>query len=55
MYEEQTRVIAELRAAGYAIIIWAPDEVGTANPRKVEDRQIELGWEIIEALQEDTL
>ena len=33
----QTR---ELRAAGYAVIIWTPDELNGVNPSDVEDMSI---------------
>lgn len=51
MTPEQTKALQELRHAGYAVITWTPEELGTANPRKVEDRSIELGHEIIEDLK----
>lgn len=54
MTEAQRAAIQALRHDGYAVIIWTPDEVGTANPRKVEDRQIEMGWDVISDLQEGT-
>lgn len=50
MNEEQTRICQELRHAGYAVIIWTPEELRDANPRKVEDRSIELGWDVISDL-----
>lgn len=53
MTEEQRKAIDELRHAGYAVIVWTPEEVGTANPRKVEDRSIELGWDVINDLGSD--
>ena len=54
MTPEQFAAIQALRHEGYAIIVWTPEEVGTANPRKVEDRQIEMGWDVISDLQEDS-
>jgi hypothetical protein len=53
MTAEQTKVVRELRHAGYAVIVWTPDEVGTANPRKVEDRSISLGWDVIGDLKDE--
>lgn len=47
MTPAQTQTLRELRHAGYAVIVWSPQELGEANPRRVEDRSIELGWEII--------
>lgn len=42
-----------LRENGYSLIIWHPDELKSADPRKVADRLVELGWQVIEDLQED--
>jgi hypothetical protein len=44
--------IQDLRQAGYAVIVWTPEELGSADPGLLEDRSIELGHEIIEALQD---
>lgn len=40
-----------LRHLGYAVIIWTPAELEDADPRRVEDRSVELGWQVIEDLQ----
>jgi len=40
----------ELRDAGYAVIVWTPEELRGASARRVEDRSIELGWEVIDLL-----
>lgn len=50
---EEVAVIDGLKARGFAVIVWNPEELGSANPRKVEDRSIELGWDVIEALGDD--
>ena len=52
MTPEQDKVILELQRAGYAVIVWTPDELGSANPRRFEDRSIELGWDVIELLSD---
>ena len=51
MNQEQIEVIRQLRHEGHAVIIWTPEELGNASPERVEDRSIELGYEVIEALQ----
>jgi|DEB3_MinimDraft_2_1074329.scaffolds.fasta_scaffold39906_2 hypothetical protein len=51
MTKEQIETIAQLRHDGYAVIIWTPEELDSAPPHKVEDRSIELGWDIIECLR----
>ena len=50
MTPAQTKTIEELQSEGYAVIIWTPEELGEANPRRVEDRSVELGWDIISDL-----
>lgn len=45
------QTVTSLRAAGYAVIVWSPEELGTAKPSKVEDRSVEDGWDTIAALQ----
>jgi hypothetical protein len=49
---EQREVIAELRNSGYAVIIWTPEELLGVYPGLVEDRSIELGYQIIEDLKD---
>jgi hypothetical protein len=39
-----------LRMRGFAVIAWTPKELRDADPERVEDRLIELGWGIIESL-----
>ena len=51
MTEAQRQALRELRHAGYAVITWTPSELGTANPRRVEDRSIEFGFAVIEDLK----
>lgn len=45
--------VRELRDLGYAVIIWTPEELKNVSPKIVEDRSIELGWEIINDLTEE--
>jgi len=53
MNEEQIRVLRELRDQGFVVIVWTPDEVGNADPVRLEDRCIELGWEVISDLKQE--
>ena len=55
MTKQQRDCILELRDSGYAVIVWTPDELRTADPGAVEDRSIELGWDVIECLQHDDI
>lgn len=48
--EEEVRVIRNIRSRGFAIIIWTPGELGDADPDHVQDRSIELGWDVIRDL-----
>jgi hypothetical protein len=50
MTNEQIKVLNELTFAGYAVAVWTPEEIGDLNPRKIEDRVIELGNEVIYSL-----
>lgn len=36
--------VAELRDAGFAVVIFTTDELRGASVGRVEDRLIELGW-----------
>jgi len=46
----QTEALRSLRSAGYAVVTWTPEELRDANPRRVEDRSIELGHQVISDL-----
>lgn len=50
MTKEEREVIRSLRDRGYAIIIWAPEELAEADPGQVQDRSIEIGWDVIRDL-----
>ena len=52
MTREQIIVIQELRDEGHAVIIWTPEELGTASANRVQDRSIQLGQEVIDDLQD---
>jgi hypothetical protein len=39
--------IHSLRQAGYAVVTFTPDEIGDADPWRVEDRLVELGNQVI--------
>lgn len=47
------RSVNALHADGYAVVVFNPDELGTADPMDVCDRLIELGWDVIETLSLD--
>lgn len=45
------KTIKELQDEGYAIVLFNPDELSGADSVRVEDRLIELGWEVIHDLK----
>ena len=45
-------IVSDLRDKGYCVVIFTPEELRDANPSHVEDRLIELGWEVIECLND---
>ena len=51
MTPAQAETIRQLRSEGYAVIVWTPEELGDVAKKHVEDRSIELGWQIIEDLK----
>ena len=50
MQDSQRLALEELRAAGYAVCVFSPEELREANPRDVESRMSTEGYETIEAL-----
>lgn len=51
MTESMFTALSQLKQLGYAVVVFAPDELIGAHPRKVEDNLIEVAWPIIEELQ----
>jgi hypothetical protein len=39
--------INTLRSLGYAVVTFHPDELREADPNRVEDRLVEMGWDVI--------
>lgn len=52
MTPEEIAAIQALRNRGFAVIVWTPEELAGASPNHVEDRSIELGWQVIEDLKD---
>jgi hypothetical protein len=42
-----------MQRLGYAVVIFTPEELRGANPEHVQDRLVELGWEVINDVAED--
>jgi ATP-dependent Clp protease adapter protein ClpS len=49
---EVVEIMNRLHAAGYAVIVWTPDELEGVDPDEVEERSIEFGWAVIDSLKE---
>lgn len=47
MKPEWAKALNEMRNDGYAVIVWTPEELGDADPRKVEDFSISYGWDYL--------
>jgi hypothetical protein len=39
--------LRQLRKMGYAVVAFTPEELRGADPDNVEDRLVELGWDVI--------
>jgi hypothetical protein len=47
MKEEWRKTLYEMRDAGYAVIVWTPDELGDVEAEWVEERSISYGWDYL--------
>lgn len=47
---EVAKICAQIRRSGYAVVVFNDEELRGADPGLVEDRLIELGWDVIDAL-----
>ena len=47
---ELSRELGELEAMGCVVVIFTEEELRGARPDLVQDRLIELGWEVIQDL-----
>ena len=54
MTPEEVTALQNLRDRGFAVIVFNLDELRDANPRHVEDRLIEYGWDTIDWLSPQT-
>jgi len=51
--EKDWEWMADMRKRGFCLTIFTPEELQGANPDQVEDRLVELGWEVIDCLKEE--
>jgi len=42
--------LRQLHKMGYAVVAFTPEELHGADPNHVENRLIELGWDVIDSL-----
>jgi hypothetical protein len=40
----------KMQHLGYAVVIFTPEELRGADPGHVQDRLVELGWDVIDVL-----
>lgn len=40
----------KMQHLGYAVVCFTPEELRGANPHHVQDRLVELGWDVIDTL-----
>ena len=45
--KQAVEYLRQLRKMGYAVVAFTPDELRGATPDHVEDRLIEIGWDVI--------
>ena len=48
--KQATEYLRQLRKMGYAVVAFTPEELRGANSDHVEDRLIEIGWDVIDNL-----
>jgi len=51
MTDEEVKMIRDMRNRGFAVVVFTTEELKGASSDGVEDRLIELGWEVIDALR----
>lgn len=48
--KQAVEYLRQLRKMGYAVVAFTPEELRGANPDHVENRLIEIGWDVIDNL-----
>jgi hypothetical protein len=54
MTASQLAAIRELRAEGWAVILWTPEELNGAHPSDIEDQSISFASEYLIPAEEET-
>ena len=55
MTEQQSQAIAELRLAGFLIVLWYPEELGGFDPAPLQEVVTQLGNEAIDQYISDSM
>ena len=50
--DQELKTLIEIKDRGFAVVVITPEELEDADPNSVEDRLIELSWDIINDLKE---
>jgi len=50
--KKEREIVSQIRHKGFAVVIFTEEELNGASHKHVEDRLIELGWEVIECLKD---
>lgn len=50
LIEKDTELLRGLRDRGFAVVVFTPEELRGADVGLAQDRLIELGWDVIDAL-----
>ena len=53
--QKEIELIREIRGRGYAVVLITPDELKGASADHVEDRLIEISWDVIDALRTEKI
>ena len=48
--ESEAALIEALRRRGYAVTVFTPHELRDADPDSVQERMVQVGWDIIDNL-----
>lgn len=54
MEKEIKEFMEKLNAAGYAVAVFTPAEIGDASIEEVEDRMIMAGWDAIHDAEDES-
>jgi hypothetical protein len=52
--KDVAKLARQLSDMGCAVVVFTPEELRGASPKRVEDRLIERGWDVIDLLADPT-